>query len=86
MALITLADIDECEQDTNNCNENAECDNRVGSFLCTCEEDYTGNGIDCELRGKHAELCTKHCRGRPGLEYQNGYLGLHIYMYLPPNY
>lgn len=56
MALLTLTDIDECEEDDdNNCHENAECTNVAGSFNCTCEEDYTGNGFSCILC-KHTEL------------------------------
>ena len=40
-------DIDECTG-TNNCNVNAECTNNPGSYACTCNSGYTGNGVDCE--------------------------------------
>ena len=47
MALLTLADIDECVQNIDNCGENADCINTVGSFACACEAGYSGDGINC---------------------------------------
>ena len=41
------ADIDECETDNNNCHENAQCTNTVGSFTCSCYLGYTGDGTEC---------------------------------------
>ena len=29
------------------CAEKAMCDNTHGSFLCTCNDGYTGSGIAC---------------------------------------
>ena len=34
-------DVDEC---TDSCHENADCVNSVGSFQCTCQNGYTGDG------------------------------------------
>ncbi|XP_076817837.1 C-type mannose receptor 2-like isoform X1 [Clavelina lepadiformis] len=42
-------DIDECSKNTHNCNENAECTNIPGSFKCTCNDDYSGDGVYCEV-------------------------------------
>ncbi|XP_062519460.1 fibrillin-1-like, partial [Corticium candelabrum] len=42
-----IADIDECVQATDNCDSNAECNNTVGSFTCTCHACYSGDGINC---------------------------------------
>lgn len=41
-ALYTISlDINEC--DTNPCGENAICKDTMGSFICSCKEDYTGD-------------------------------------------
>ena len=37
-------DIDECGL----CNENAICENQMGSFNCTCKLGYLGNGLSCK--------------------------------------
>ena len=51
---VSNTDIDECAMDTDNCAENATCSNIPGSFNCTCNEGYTGDGTCCE--GKHVPL------------------------------
>jgi len=40
-------DINECSDRSNDCNENANCTNTVGSFTCSCKRGYTGNGRTC---------------------------------------
>ncbi|EGD78621.1 tamm-Horsfall protein [Salpingoeca rosetta] len=40
-------DIDECARGTDNCDINATCNNTVGSFECTCNEGFEGNGTVC---------------------------------------
>ena len=41
------ADIDECELDTDNCHVNATCTDVIGSFVCTCNSGFEGNGVTC---------------------------------------
>ena len=43
----TVSDINECEIDTHDCDENAECTDNIGSFSCTCNFGYSGNGTFC---------------------------------------
>ena len=42
-----FADINECEALTHHCSSNAFCNNTKGSYICTCEPGYTGNGVNC---------------------------------------
>ena len=44
-----ISDIDECTDMTDNCDDmNAMCSNTEGSFMCMCNEGYTGDGVMCE--------------------------------------
>ncbi len=43
--MIFLADIDECE--FNPCCANAACENKPGSFECSCNDGYEGDGFNC---------------------------------------
>ncbi len=43
-----LSDDDECVLGTDNCDVNAECTNTEGSFTCTCNPGFTGDGVFCE--------------------------------------
>ena len=42
------ADIDECALGTDNCSDNANCSDTIGSYDCTCRTGFDGNGILCE--------------------------------------
>ncbi|HQM84212.1 MAG TPA: InlB B-repeat-containing protein, partial [bacterium] len=41
------SDNDECTIGTDNCHEFATCENTIGSFTCTCNEGYYGDGVTC---------------------------------------
>ena len=40
-------DDDECTLNTDDCHTGASCTNTPGSFLCTCNAGYTGDGVTC---------------------------------------
>ena len=46
MAIARL-DINECDDPTT-CDENAECTDTIGSYYCTCNTGYTGDGKTCQ--------------------------------------
>ena len=51
-----LTDIDECGDSIHNCHTDAECANKEGGFICTCNAGYIGNGTACtgnDVTGKN---------------------------------
>ena len=50
MPYLKFADINECIEGTDNCDDNAACTNTEGSFTCLCEPGFSGDGAQCEGR------------------------------------
>ena len=44
---ITSADIDECASGVHSCHKFASCTNTVGSYSCSCNHPFTGDGRTC---------------------------------------
>ena len=44
---LILADVDECALGTDSCDVNAQCNDTVGSFECTCNSGFIGDGRIC---------------------------------------
>ena len=44
---LVCVDVDECAHGLDNCGNNSQCINTVGSFSCRCNHGYTGNGVIC---------------------------------------
>ena len=48
MSTLFHSDIDECELDSlNDCDENANCIDTIGSYNCSCSPGYEGDGFNC---------------------------------------
>ena len=49
LSITYFADIDECiDPSDNNCSSNANCTDTIGSYDCTCDIGYTGDGFICD--------------------------------------
>ena len=48
------ADVNECTRGTDRCHPRATCHNSYGSYTCSCNTGYTGNGRSCT--GKYRYL------------------------------
>eukprot|EP00736_Rhodelphis_marinus_P008642 Rmarinus@m.15608 len=44
---VSCSDNDECMFGTANCDNAASCTNTAGSFTCSCDADYYGDGVSC---------------------------------------
>ncbi|KAL3085943.1 hypothetical protein niasHS_008985 [Heterodera schachtii] len=47
------SDLDECALGTHRCDKNAICSNLIGSYTCTCNENFHGDGFNCSI----ADIC-----------------------------
>ena len=43
----SCSDIDECSIQSHNCDSNANCFNKIGSFECICKTGFDGDGVIC---------------------------------------
>lgn len=46
--ITSLTDIDECIIKSDNCHDNATCNDTIGSFTCECQAGFSGNGTYCQ--------------------------------------
>jgi len=44
---LQFVDIDECVTNTDECSSRATCYHSEGSYYCTCNAGYTGDGFTC---------------------------------------
>ena len=58
---VCLEDIDECIENTDNCEQ--VCENTIGSFSCDCNPGYQLNidGTTCEGEIMHCPVCCYPC-------------------------
>ena len=58
--VLNHTDIDECVEETDNCDDSAICINTDGSFTCLCEPGFSGDGVQCE--GKTFFITDQHTK------------------------
>ena len=46
-SVLNVLDVNECTNGTHNCDDDATCQNHIGSFNCSCNSGYDGNGTTC---------------------------------------
>ena len=56
---IIHADINECDIGTDECHDNASCSDTIGSYECTCDIGFTGDGYNCS--GKILNTLSTSC-------------------------
>ena len=56
-----IPDIDECTIETDGCDTNAACNDIDGSYTCTCNEGYTGDGYECSGESNNDNLFKTIC-------------------------
>ena len=47
-SFILFTDVDECSSSNGNCSAQATCNNTLGSYECTCNVGFIGNGYQCD--------------------------------------
>ncbi len=50
IVFLYCTDVHECDLQSDDCHQNAQCINTNGSFVCNCNDGYSGNGVVCESR------------------------------------
>ena len=55
-------DANECLLQTHNCHMNASCTNTNGSYSCTCNEGFTGNGVNCTGKKGILKICNEELK------------------------
>ena len=53
---IISLDYNECLQNTDACDQNADCTNIVGSHICQCRSGYTGDGNTCTGKNNQIDM------------------------------
>ena len=56
--LCVYTDVDECATWIDDCHDYATCNNTMGSFECTCDEGFNGDGKNCT--GEYESIALRH--------------------------
>ena len=59
-----FADIDECSTNSHSCDVHAACNNVKGSYTCSCQVGYSGDGKTCTGKQLPLSVCfiqNKYC-------------------------
>ena len=53
-----FSDVDECMEGTDDCHSDATCTDTEGSFNCTCNDGYSGDGTTCSGKSDLPIYCA----------------------------
>ena len=59
MNCLHFIEMDECTY-LKPCDESATCVNTVGSYTCTCNEGYSGDGLTCDGKKHFSQFLYVH--------------------------
>ena len=49
---LSISDVNECSRGISHCSSNAICSDTIGSYQCSCNAGFSGDGYSCQGRGK----------------------------------
>lgn len=70
---IACVDIDECATNSNICDPNAECTNKLGGYDCHCLSGFYGNGFTCHPESTGETTEEPLPSSTPSTQCRNGY-------------
>ena len=47
----SISDVNECSRGTSRCSSNGTCTDTIGSYTCSCNAGFSGDGFTCQGRG-----------------------------------
>ena len=56
------SEVDECAVGSDSCHDNATCHNTQGSYSCSCNTGFTGNGFSCTSKFFYFPMITDVAR------------------------
>ena len=57
LLVLLSVDIDECELEGDDCHMYATCTDTIGSFECTCNSGFDGDGVNCTSMYANLKIC-----------------------------
>ena len=57
----SISDVNECSRGTSQCSSNATCTDTIGSYTCSCNAGFSGDGFYCQGRGNVGRDIVELC-------------------------
>ena len=72
-------DINECELEGDDCHMYATCNDTFGSFECTCNSGFEGDGVNCTSMYASLKICC--AKFNKHIDYYCGVVCVSCYLY-----